>query len=128
MPAAPSWLKGHGLAEWKRVAPTLWLIGTLTELDASQLAAYCEAFGKYRQAVEDFQKMADQDPLTHAAMMKTQGGNYIQTPLLGTINALRKYALALAAEFGLTPSARTQIEAYERGGSADPMARKYGLR
>ncbi len=128
MPAAPAWLPKYGREEWRRVARTLWVIGTLSEIDAGQLAAYCEAFGRYRQAVEDFNRMAEGDQLTHGVVMKTQGGNFIQNPQLGALNVLRRETLRLAAEFGLTPSARTQIEAFERGGGGDPIARKYGLR
>lgn len=129
IPRPPAWLQKFGREEWRRVAKTLWTIGTLTEIDAGQLAAYCEAFGRYRQAVLDFNKMADADATTHGVVMKTQGGNFIQNPQLGAMNKLRREALVLAAEFGLTPSARTQIDAFDRAGAGgDPIARKYGLR
>lgn len=70
--------------------------------------------------------MAEHDPTTHGYMLRTKDGNYIQNPLVGSLNVLTRDAARLAAEFGLTASARTQIAA---GASAedDPILRKYGL-
>ena len=104
------------------------MIGSLTDVDTSMLGTYCDAFGRYRQAVEDFKAFETAQKQTHGVVMKTQSGNYIQNPLLGTINVLRRDALRLAAEFGLTPSSRTTIEALECGTGCDAIAAKYGLR
>lgn len=129
-PKPPKWLGKYALEEWRRVASTLHSIGTVSAIDGSMLAAYCEAFGRYRQAVEDLDKMASGDDVTHGVVFKTKEGNAIQNPQVGAVNVLRRDALRLAAEFGLTPSARTQIEALPGGSGAgrDPIARKYGLR
>jgi P27 family predicted phage terminase small subunit len=65
------------------------------------------------------------DPSTHGAVLKTKEGNFIENPLVGVVNTLRRDMQRLAAEFGLSPSARTQIEA--RRQEDDPIARKYGF-
>jgi P27 family predicted phage terminase small subunit len=136
-PAPPSWLsdpgpdgrpplKGYALAEWHRLADTLHAIGTLTAVDQSMFAIYCEAFGRWRVAVDDLDAMAAQDPTTHGVVLRTRDGNMIQNPLVGAVNVLRRDVQRLAVEFGLTPSARTQIQA-GAGAADDPIMRKYGL-
>lgn len=126
-PPPPRWLKGFGLEEWHRLADPLHAIGTLTSVDQSMFAIYCEAFGRLRTAIADLERMAAEDPTTHGVVLKTRDGNFVQNPMVGAVNVLRRDVQRLAAEFGLSPSARTQITA---GASAadDPILRKYGLK
>jgi len=79
-PQPPSWLSSYPIEEWNRVAPTLWMIGSLTDVDTSMLAAYCDAFGRYRQAVEDFKAFAEAQKQTHGVVMKTQSGKLPSEP------------------------------------------------
>lgn len=105
----------------------LFAIGTLTEVDQSMFAIYCEAFGRLRRAIANLDRMGAEDPTTDGIVLKTRDGNFVQNPLVGAVNVLRRDVQRLAAEFGLSPSARTQIEA---GISAadDPIMKKYGFR
>lgn len=59
-------------------------------------------------------------------MIKTTNGNAIQNPLVGVASTARRDMQRLAAEFGLTPSSRTQIDS-GKGRDDDPIARRYGL-
>ena len=90
------------------------------------LAAYCMAFSRWVRAELDLEKMAELDPTTHGVMIKTTNGNAIQNPLVGVASTARRDMQRLAAEFGLTPSSRTQIDT-GRGGETDAIAAKYGL-
>jgi P27 family predicted phage terminase small subunit len=65
------------------------------------------------------------DGSTHAAVIRTKQGNLIQNPMVGVASTARREMQRLAAEFGLSPSARTQIEANPL--LNDPIAQKYGL-
>lgn len=125
MPSPPEFLNVYGRQEWDRLADTLYSIGTLTDIDQMSLGAYCMAFARWRQAEEDLERVAQLDASTHGAVLKTKEGNFIQNPLVGVVNTLRRDMQRLASEFGLSPSARTQIEASRR--DDDPIARKYGL-
>jgi P27 family predicted phage terminase small subunit len=128
-PPAPAWLEKLAQEVWREVAPQLWQTGTLAEIDVIQLAAYCEVVARYRLAYQDFRKISDVDDGTHGAIMRTKSGNHIQNPLLGVLNVARRDMLRIAAEFGMTASARTTIEALEGGGnSSAAIAHKYGLR
>ncbi len=126
-PKPPKWLKGYALQEWHRLADTLHAIGVLTDVDQTMFAIYCEAFGRLRVAMDDLDKMADQDETTHGVILKTREGNFIQNPMVGAVNVLRRDVQRLAGEFGLSPSARTQID----GGASsedDAILKKYGLK
>jgi P27 family predicted phage terminase small subunit len=57
------------------------------------------------------ERMAQTDASTHAAVIRTKQGNLIQNPMVGVANTARREMQRLAAEFGLSPSSRTQIEA-----------------
>ena len=59
-------------------------------------------------------------------MLKTQAGNVVQNPAIGIANVARRDMPRLAAEFGLTPSARVALD-NSRLEPDDPVAPKYGL-
>jgi len=124
MPGPPVYLNEYARQEWDRLAASLHAMGTLTEIDQSLLAAYCMAFARWRQGEEDLERMAQLDLSTHGIVLRTKEGNLFQNPLVGTVNTLRRDMQRLAAEFGLSPSARTQIMANDPD---DPIARKYGI-
>jgi P27 family predicted phage terminase small subunit len=126
MPEPPSFLNEYARQEWDRLALTLHSIGTLAEVDQAVFAAYCQAYARWRQAEEDLERMAQVDPSTHAVVLRTKEGNLFLNPLLGAANTLRRDMQRLAAEFGLTPSARTQIQTADPYAN-DVVARKYGL-
>lgn len=115
-PKPPPWLSAGGRVEWNRLAQTLYDIGTLTIVDENLFAAYCEAAAQYRQASLDLQAMAKEDKITHGGVIKTHGGNFIQNPMVGLVNTLRRDMLKLAAEFGLSPASRASIELGGGGG------------
>jgi P27 family predicted phage terminase small subunit len=125
IPACPEYLNAYAREEWDRVAQTLYDVGTLSQIDQSMLAAYCAAFARWRHAEEDLERMSQADGTTHAAVIRTKSGNIIQNPLVGVANTARREMQRLAAEFGLSPSARTQIEANPYAN--DPILKKYGL-
>lgn len=124
LPDCPAWLNTYARGEWDRLAADLYGMGILTGVDQTMLAAYCMAYARWRQAEEDLQVMADQDPITHGALLKTKEGNAIQNPLVGVANVARRDMARLAAEFGLSPSSRTLIDAGKRG-ETDPVAARY---
>jgi P27 family predicted phage terminase small subunit len=109
-PTPPAFLSDDATQEWDRVIDRLFEVGLMTDLDRSTLAAYCDAYGRWAQASRSLARMAEQDLLTGAMMIKTKNGNAIQNPLLGIANHARAEMVRFAAEFGMTPSARTRID------------------
>lgn len=126
IPEPPVYLKGYALEEWNRVIEDLYSTGVYASLDQTMLSAYCMAFARWIRAELDLERMAEIDPTTHGVMMKTSNGNAIQNPLVGVASTARRDMQRLAAEFGLTPSSRTMIDA-GRQSEHDPIAARYRL-
>ncbi len=126
-PEPPDHLKDAARAEWTRVSHQLNALGILSEIDRAALAAYCLAYGRWVQAETALERMADRDAVTQGLMIKTQGGNAIQNPLVGTANKAMADMMRYAAEFGMTPSARTRIWAEGRNGSNSGELAEWGL-
>jgi P27 family predicted phage terminase small subunit len=127
LPTPPEFLHAYALEEWNRLANQLYLIGVLTEIDEKTFAAYCQAFARWRVCEERLKLDAAADPAYGGIMLKTKSGNYIQNPMLSAANAAYRDMCKLAALFGLTPSARSQIKKKDGSNESDRMARKYGL-
>ena len=121
-PEPPDHLKAEARAEWTRVSHQLNALGILSEIDRAALGAYCQAYSRWVQAETALDRMADRDAMTHGLMIRTQGGNAIQNPLVGTANKAMADMMRYAAEFGMTPSARSRIRAQGENSQYDPTA------
>jgi P27 family predicted phage terminase small subunit len=110
LPSPPAELSEDALAEWHRVAAELHRLGILTEVDRAALAAYAQAYGRWVQAERAAAKMAEKDTLTGGLMIRTTNGNAVQNPLIGVANKAMADMVRYAAEFGMTPSARSRIQ------------------
>lgn len=109
MPDPPPHLNADALEEWERVVNQLHGCRVITQLDRPTLAAYCQAYGRWVQAERALAAMAARDAVTSGLMIKTSNGNAIQNPLVGTANKAAADMVRFAAEFGMTPSARSRI-------------------
>jgi P27 family predicted phage terminase small subunit len=111
IPEPPEYLVGYAAAEWRRFAPEAYRLGLLTSADIHTFASYCYAYSAWRLAIEALQKMTDRDPVTSGLMIKTKNGAAIQNPLFLTAKQAASDMVRYAAEFGLTPAARSRITA-----------------
>lgn len=111
LPTAPPHLSKEARAEWDRLAEQLYRAGLLSGVDRAALAAYCQAWSRWVQAETAIARMAERDTLTGGLMVKTSNGNAVQNPLVGTANKAMADVMRYAAEFGMTPSARSRISA-----------------
>lgn len=130
MPASamkpPMHLLPEAKAEWKRLAPSLKLLGILSELDVGAFAAYCQAYARWVQAEKLLAKLADQDPTgMGATLIKTRGGGVMPNPLVWVARNAASDMVRYAAEFGFTPSARTRIQYQPPPQSEPSIASKY---
>lgn len=113
-PMPPAWLCDDAKVEWGRVCGQLFKVGLMTDIDRAALAAYCDAyatFAKCRRALEAMEKESPGSSLT----TMTTNGNVIQNPILGILNQARINLVKFAAEFGMTPSARSRVTPIENG-------------
>jgi P27 family predicted phage terminase small subunit len=104
-PEAPSYLDPLGRERWNEIAPALHAAGLLTECDLATLAVHCEAFARWRVAL-DLLKAA---PLTVVGSM----GNAVPNPLVGIARSAAADMVATAKEFGLSPASRSKVSPTE---------------
>lgn len=100
-PKCPDWLEKEAKEEWKRLAKNLFSLGVLTDLDVTTFASYCQAYARWREAEEFISQ--------HGTLVKTPSGYWQQVPQVSIAHQNQKIMMQAAAEFGLTPSARSRI-------------------
>jgi len=109
----PDWLSPEARAEWEARAPKLIELGLLTEIDIDTFGAYCQTRVDYQHAVAMLRQTGEV-----IRVNVTKYDKKTQKPLDGTVAAspyvrIRERSLArmqaLAAEFGLSPSARSRV-------------------
>ena len=103
LPRAPEHLDDEARAEWKRVSRDLYDAGLLTGVDRGALAAYCQAFSRWANAERRARELG--------AVIQTTQGNLVQNPWISIANRAMELMLKAAAEFGMTPSARSRVTA-----------------
>lgn len=121
-------LSGEALIEWRRVSQCLFDVGCLSRIDRSVLSAYCMAYGRWLQAEEALERCAQQDPVTHGLMVRTEKGGLKQNPLIVTARNAAGDMLRYAAEFGMTPAARTRVHAEQNPKENDPAEKFFATR
>jgi P27 family predicted phage terminase small subunit len=109
-PDPPEFLTGYAADEWWRVGAELHRLGLLTIVDIAPLAAYCNAYERWRTAEESLKKIADNDPVMHGLMIK-RDANAVVNHLVGIARKAAGDMVRYASEFGLTPAARARIAA-----------------
>ncbi len=108
-PDPPEHLSAAARLEWERVIGQMVDLGIMTDLDRAALGAYCQAYGRWSAAEMALARMAGRDAVSDGLIVKTKSGNLIQNPLVGAANKAMADMVRYAAEFGLTPSARTRV-------------------
>lgn len=124
-PTPPAFLCDDAKVEWGRVCSALFAAGLMTELDRAALSAYCAAYGRWAQAERAINQMAGKDGIHAALLVRTKDGNAIQNPLVGIANKARADVVRFAAEFGMTPSARTRVTATPDDNEQENKAARY---
>lgn len=92
----------------------------MTDVDRAALAAYCQAYGVWAQAERAINKLQVGGEV-NGLLMKTTNGNVVQHALIGIANKARADVVRFAAEFGMTPSARSRVEANPKNGDAEKV-------
>lgn len=108
-PEPPDFLMPTAKDEWHRIAGTLHALGLLTAVDTMPFAAYCLSVARWEQAEHALAAMAERDPTTAALMIKTGVGSVVMNPLLRVSMSAANDMVRYAAEFGLSPAARSRV-------------------
>lgn len=120
VPECPAHLDEWGREAWADVVPKLAELGVLTELDGRALGMYCEAYSRWRRALEVIRI----DGVTSF----TDQGSVKANPAVTVATQAERFMTAILLEFGLTPSSRSRVktDAAPRDALADFLARRKG--
>jgi P27 family predicted phage terminase small subunit len=97
----PSGLSSRAQSQWRKLAPDLIKMGTLTPVDAPAFAIYCEQWNVYdraQAAVNEF-----------GPTVKGRNGEPIRNPSYSIMRDSVMLIDKLGQQFGLTPGARAGI-------------------
>jgi len=103
IPSAPGFLSDEALKEWGRITKQLLILGLLTELDRTELAMYCQAYGrmiKYEKIVNS---------VAGGELYKTSTGSIQLSPAMWVLNKAIKQCHMLLTQFGMTPASRSTV-------------------
>jgi len=89
-------------SEWGRIAPELQRLGLLTLLDQSALLCYCEALADFKWATQVISR--------EGRTCTAANGTKMSHPAMSVKSRAAEQIRQFAAEFGLTPAARSRIE------------------
>lgn len=103
MPAMPKHLSTEARVEWERLGPVLMRLKLLTRLDRAAFAAYCQAWARHVEAEGELAKAS--------ALAFTHNGYPIVNPWQTISKQAVEQMSKFLGEFGLTPAARTRINA-----------------
>ena len=104
-PSCPAMLDKYGKAEWRRMVKSLTGMQILSADDRALMIAYCVAWSDFVRACEDVKK----------SMLTTlASGSLAKHPSQAIKEQASARLLRLGQQFGLSPSARSSIEAPER--------------
>ena len=112
MPECPSFLDDVAKAQWAKLAAKLEGYGIITDIDETSLAAYCEAYSRWSQAVDHVR--------LNGAIVKIKGSDYpVQNPYLPVLTKAFMQMHTMLVELGLSPSSRSRIHAEKKGPNAE---------
>lgn len=100
IPECPSHLNDKARAEWNRVVEILRGIGLITELDRATLAAHCEAYSRWAEAVTR---------VNEEGMVTIQGGIPKANPYIKICREAYDQMIKTGSLFGMSPSARASL-------------------
>lgn len=108
LPEAPEFLSEIGTKEWYKITSQLFNLKMLHEVDLSLILAYCNEMATYIECEMKLKKIGRVDTFknTNGDIVRTQAKPYVKMK-----NDALNNALKLAANFGITPSARANISA-----------------
>jgi len=107
IPSAPTHLSQLAKIEWRRVIKILSQNGLITQIDRAALAGYCANYARWCELEKEINRSGMEWVIT------TGKGNLVQNPIIGMANKSMELMLKFAAEFGMTPSARSRVTAGE---------------
>jgi len=113
VPEAPVYLVGYAFDEWRRISAECSRLRLLTSVDTQALAAYCQSYAVWRNAVELLNEAAKKDTVMRGLIVESTSRKYshMTNPLVIIARDAADKMVRYAAEFGLTPAGRARLAA-----------------
>lgn len=124
-PKVPDWLSAPARVVWRRTIGKLVAARAVTKADEVVVAAYCEAYVGYVDAVQALEQTGG---ATLVREKRDEAGNVtdttvLQNPAVFNVHKYREQLLGLAARLGLSPLDRARVRAAgDPEDEADPFA------
>ncbi|WP_420002161.1 phage terminase small subunit P27 family [Acinetobacter sp. LF10] len=103
MPPCPRWIKGAAKKHWDVLGPTLVQAGLMSVVDGDVFSIHCDNVARYADVVEKLDNI-------ESWLASTPNGFEVQAGFVQIRNKLQEQILKTAAEFGLTPKARSSVK------------------
>jgi len=117
-PSAPAGISERGREAWGYVVGVLDRMGVLTEADAMAVELMCEARADWLSARDMIVEAGGEAYTTEAGLIRAH-------PAVAMRNDAARRLQSLLAEFGMTPSSRSKVNAVDDDGKADPLAKYF---
>lgn len=112
IPKCPQHLQSEARKEWRRVSVELEVLGLVSQIDRAALAAYCAAWSEVVYCEKKVAELNTNDPKGEAGMIWDTPSGYKQMSVwLQIRNRAYDRMMKFAAEFGMSPSARSRVTA-----------------
>jgi P27 family predicted phage terminase small subunit len=105
-PSCPRWLSAEAKRAWRETVPVLRAMRILARIDRDALAAYCQAYARWKAAEQFLDQHGDVYPI------RDESGKikYMQAfPQVFIARSQLQVLRSYQQEFGMTPSARTRV-------------------
>jgi len=103
VPEPPPFLSVYAVEEWWRAGRELYELNLFSALDVQPFAVYCQTYAHWREAEEALAKAGE-------LVVRSAANGPVANPLLKIAQAYARDMLRYAAEFGLSPVARSRIK------------------
>lgn len=123
-PSAPGHMSDRAREAWDYVVGILDRMGVLTEADALAVELLCEARADWLSARDLISANGGE---TYESTNDATGQTLIKVhPAVAMRNDAARRMQSLLAEFGMTPSSRSKVQAKDGDGDQDPAASYFG--
>lgn len=123
-PSAPADMSDRAREAWGYVIGILDRMGVLTEADAMAVELMCEARADWLSARDLIESSGGE---TYVSKNSNTGQALIKAhPAVAMRNDAARRLQSLMAEFGMTPSSRTRVNARDDSDKDDPAAAYFG--
>jgi len=103
-------LSNDARTEWKRVAPILYKLGLLTDIDRTALAGYCESYSLWKACHRIMQKEGFTTTVHQKNRNGEEVGTYIQKrPEVEIADKALSKIRDFCNDFGMNPSSRGKM-------------------